>query len=121
MAIRPGISVSAMRISLRPHAASARSAMAQSGLTAGLRTAFMWAPKLGLAHCLGDGYACGRAHLTETVGERRCDVDRASHLEQALQRSSDGYIVAASPTCRLGRQALNSVVCPPIHKPCLFV
>ncbi|MNV49433.1 hypothetical protein D3C71_1413870 [compost metagenome] len=41
MAIRPGISVSAMRISLRPHAARPMSAMMQSVLTGALTRAFM--------------------------------------------------------------------------------
>jgi hypothetical protein len=48
MAIRPGISVSAMRISLRPQAARDRSAIAWSAVETGLglRTALMRTPKL---------------------------------------------------------------------------
>src|SRR5689334_9576569 len=95
--MRPGISVSAMRISLRPQLASDRSATAYAGVSAdgdaGFRMAFIsgscWDPDAG------SGRFVSLTH-DQRAGERGCNAEVSSlGPEAALQRSSKPVRIVA--------------------------
>src|SRR5690349_9426552 len=71
IAMRPGISVSAMRISLRPQSASLRSATLKSVKFSGLVRAFMVVPFRQRVTCRGEG-VCGSSPVSGSrINERR--------------------------------------------------
>jgi hypothetical protein len=96
MAIKPGISVSAILISLRPQSAKPMSAMAQSALTVVFKRAFMVCSKLkSLKPHLGETLNEKESSSRIKVDERGCNVgfraSRPRHLLKwgPLQRSSE--------------------------------